>query len=401
MLVRESMKDALSRHKFKILSIALTVMMAATIVTLYFATMSVVTAQLDGEKREVRTHAKTVEDLLAELNVEYKEHDYLSVPLEEQVVSGLAIEWKPAQQITLLIDGEKVGKWTTEDTVGDFLKAEKIELREEDELSGALSDKIKEGMEVAIGLAFPIEISDIDGEKEIYSTSITVEDLLAVAEIELGKLDRVTPDLTELLTASATVEIVRVEKELIEKESKVNFKKIEEKDANLLEGKTRVVTEGKAGLRIRTYEVTRENGKVISREQVKEKLARKPVDHKVAIGTKKPEPAAPAVANVLEKPPVATSGKTFTVQATAYTFNRTGPSITATGFDLRKNPGVKVIAVDPRVIPLGTKVYVEGYGHATALDTGGAVKGNIIDIFLPTHDAAIQWGRRTVKITIL
>ena len=217
--------------------------------------------------------------------------------------------------------------------------------------------------------------------------------MLAAAEIELGKLDRVTPDLAEMLTASATVEIVRVEKELIEKESKVNFKKIEEKDANLLEGKTRVVTEGKAGLRVRTYEVIRENGKVVSREQVKEKLARKPVDHKVAIGTKKP--AAQAIASA------PTGGKTFLVEATAYSLECDGGSVTATGFNLRKNPDAKVIAVDPRVIPLGTKVYVEGYGYATALDTGGAIKGNKIDVFIPSLRDTLKWGRRTVKITIL
>ncbi|MBS4196176.1 3D domain-containing protein [Lederbergia citri] len=93
--------------------------------------------------------------------------------------------------------------------------------------------------------------------------------------------------------------------------------------------------------------------------------------------------------------------KTMTVKATAYTASCKGCSgITATGINLKKNPNAKVISVDPKIIPLGTKVWVEGYGEAIAGDTGGAMKGNKIDIHLPTKAKALQWGVRTVKIKI-
>ncbi len=85
---------------------------------------------------------------------------------------------------------------------------------------------------------------------------------------------------------------------------------------------------------------------------------------------------------------------TFTVEATAYT--HTG-NPTATGVYPREG----LIAVDPRVIPLGTQVYVEGYGYAVAADTGGAIKGNIIDVFFPSLQRCLDWGRRPVKIYIL
>ncbi|RKQ37956.1 LysM peptidoglycan-binding and 3D domain-containing protein [Oceanobacillus halophilus] len=95
-------------------------------------------------------------------------------------------------------------------------------------------------------------------------------------------------------------------------------------------------------------------------------------------------------------------GKTFTVEATAYTAYCNGCSgITATGINLKDNPNAKVIAVDPNVIPLGSKVYVEGYGQAIAGDTGGAIKGNKIDIHVPTKDEAYNWGRRSVQVTIV
>jgi len=94
-------------------------------------------------------------------------------------------------------------------------------------------------------------------------------------------------------------------------------------------------------------------------------------------------------------------GKTITVTSTGYTVESAGGSgITATGIDLNKNPNAKVISVDPKVIPLGSKVYVEGYGQAIAADTGSAIKGNKIDIYFPTKEQAINWGVRNVNITI-
>lgn len=93
--------------------------------------------------------------------------------------------------------------------------------------------------------------------------------------------------------------------------------------------------------------------------------------------------------------------KEFMVSTTAYTAYCRGCSgITKTGINLKKNPHLKVIAVDPKVIKLGTKVYVEGYGYAIAGDTGSAIKGNKIDLFMPNQSSALKWGRKTVKIKI-
>lgn len=98
----------------------------------------------------------------------------------------------------------------------------------------------------------------------------------------------------------------------------------------------------------------------------------------------------------------APQGKTLTVEATAYTADCKGCSgITATGINLNNNRNAKVIAVDPNVIPLGSKVYVEGYGTAVAGDTGGAIKGNRIDLHVPTTSEALEFGRRTVQVTVL
>lgn len=92
-------------------------------------------------------------------------------------------------------------------------------------------------------------------------------------------------------------------------------------------------------------------------------------------------------------------GRTMTMEATGYSTAQ--PSLsryTANGTDLLANP--KVVAVDPTVIPLGTKITVEGYGTYIAADTGGAIKGNKIDIHFTTVQQAINFGRRNIKITI-
>ena len=86
--------------------------------------------------------------------------------------------------------------------------------------------------------------------------------------------------------------------------------------------------------------------------------------------------------------------KTYQMEATAYTY--TG-DLTATGVP----PRVGLIAVDPRVIPLGSRVYIEGYGYAIAADTGGDIKGNKVDVFLESERECVNWGRKPVKLYLL
>src|SRR3954452_25360257 len=95
------------------------------------------------------------------------------------------------------------------------------------------------------------------------------------------------------------------------------------------------------------------------------------------------------------------NAKELYVSATAYSHESSITGLTATGYNVKANPNMKLIAVDPSVIPLGTKVWVEGYGEAIAGDTGGAIKGHKIDVLMPSSAQAISWGRKTVKIVIL
>lgn len=122
------------------------------------------------------------------------------------------------------------------------------------------------------------------------------------------------------------------------------------------------------------------------------------VTEETTLETVPKEPAFnPSVSNSPES-----TGTEMVVTATAYTAYCTGCSgTTAYGIDLRSNPEQKVIAVDPSIIPLGTKVWVEGYGEAIAGDVGSAIKGHKIDVFIPTYASAMEWGVKKVKIKII
>jgi 3D (Asp-Asp-Asp) domain-containing protein len=131
----------------------------------------------------------------------------------------------------------------------------------------------------------------------------------------------------------------------------------------------------------------------VQEESTNESAEREPSEEKEQVS------AAPAEPVESEQEP---QGETFSVTATAYTAGCEGCSgVTYTGVDLNKDPNAKVIAVDPSVIPLGSEVYVEGYGRAIAADIGGAINGNKIDVHVPTKDEAYAWGVRTVNVTVI
>ena len=141
-------------------------------------------------------------------------------------------------------------------------------------------------------------------------------------------------------------------------------------------------------------------------EEAKAELVAKAEPEKVS---PRPEREVAAVTETKEEPKEQpkqepqTAGKTVTVEATAYTAmcaeGCTG--ITATGVNLKDNPNKKVIAVDPSVIPLGSKVYVPGYGTAIAADTGGGIDGHEIDIHVPNESQATSWGRRNIEVQVI
>ncbi|WP_267500506.1 cell wall-binding protein EntB [Bacillus cereus] len=150
-------------------------------------------------------------------------------------------------------------------------------------------------------------------------------------------------------------------------------------------------------------EKVREIAKVKEEEKAKEIAKAKEEEKAREIAKAKEEERAKEVS----KNNIQSAKRELTVVATAYTADPSengtygGRVLTAMGHDLTANPNMRIIAVDPKVIPLGSKVWVEGYGEAIAGDTGSAIKGNRIDVLMGSKSKAMNWGRQTVKVKIL
>ncbi|MCM3570816.1 G5 and 3D domain-containing protein [Neobacillus mesonae] len=369
------------------------VLLTALGVFFFEGSKKTVAITLNGEERVVKTHAATVKELLDELDVAADSKDYLHPKANNKVTDHLEVVWEQAKQVTIVKDNEKKTIWTTADSVAELLKEQNIVLNEHDKITPELSTAIQSKMNIGIHKAFRLSLVDGGKSQEVWSTSTTVADFLTQQGIKLTKLDRVEPSLNDTIKKSGKVNVIRVEKVTDVVEEPVDFAVITKKDDKLPKGKERTLTSGKRGLVSKQYEVTLENGKEVSRKLMSEQTVQEKKDKVVAVGTKETE---------LQVSRGEETGTEYYVTATAYTAYCNGCSgRTATGFNLRANPNAKIIAVDPSVIPLGTKVYVEGYGYAVAADTGGAIKGHKIDLYMSSKSDAYRWGRKKVKIKIL
>ncbi|MFP3512039.1 ubiquitin-like domain-containing protein [Peribacillus sp. SIMBA_075] len=367
-------------------------------ILIYQGTKHTVTIMLDGKKEVVRTHAATVNDMLKDLEITVKAADYVHPSRDTAVDDDLEVVWKPAQKIVLVQDGKAEKVWSTADTVDELLKEQDLSVKEQDKITPSKNTKLNANMEVSIDKAFSLKLVVAGDEKKVWSTSTTVADFLKQQGVKLNDLDRVEPELAKKVEAENTVNVIRIEKVTDVVEEPVDFAVITKKDDSLSKGKEKIVKEGKDGLISKEYKVIKENGKEVKRELLSEKVVNKKQDKVVTVGTKTTvAQASRGVTNVSS-----TSGKEIYVSSTAYTASCKGCSgVTSTGVDLKSSPGAKIIAVDPSVIPMGSKVYVEGYGYAVAADKGGAIKGNRIDVFFSSKSDAYRWGAKKVKIRVL
>jgi uncharacterized protein YabE (DUF348 family)/3D (Asp-Asp-Asp) domain-containing protein len=420
----------LTNNRKSIIVTIATVLMFAAVLTfaIYEGTKNTVTMTANGEKTEVKTHAETVGDFLEEQEIQVSEHDFLSQPADAAIEEDVALEWEKAKEYTINVDGQKTAAWTTDDQVKDILAKAEIKTTEYDKVSPGLDEKVDADTAISVEKAYEVTILDGLEKKKVWSTSTTVADFLKQNKISLGELDRVENGMDEMIVPNSEVKVVRVEKVTDVVEDSVKFAEVTKKDSSILKGKEKLVQKGENGRVAKTFEVVKENGKEVKRVLKSEKTVKeakkqvKAVGTKVVVasvsrGAKQPAPkaatasvskAAPAPVQAAAAPKKAAAptgepaGREIYVSATAYTAFCAGCSgITATGINLKANPGLKVIAVDPSVIPLGSKVWVEGYGYAVAGDTGGAIKGNKIDLFMPNKSDALAFGRKQVKVKIL
>ncbi|WP_251554302.1 G5 and 3D domain-containing protein [Neobacillus muris] len=391
----KNLLQSLNGRSLTIVFASFIVMLTTLGILFYEDSKKTVAVTLNDEEMVIKTHADTIKELLEEeLDVSLQSKDYVYPKAASKVKDDLQVVWMQAKQVTIVKDNEKKTIWTTAGTVAEALKEQKITLSDHDKVSPKPQTALQPKMAINVKKAYHLTLIDGGKEQEVWSPSTTVADFLTQQGIKLNQLDRVEPPLTESITKNGVVNVIRVEKVTDVVEEPVEFAVITKKDESLEKGTQKTVTPGKTGRISRQYEVTLENGQEVERKLMSEQMVAAKQDRVVAVGTKD-------LASQVSRG-TAPTGTELYVSATAYTANCNGCSgRTATGLNLRANPNMKVIAVDPSVIPLGSKVFVEGYGYAVAADTGGAIKGYKIDVFVPSNAEAYRWGRRNVKITIL
>ncbi|HET7657297.1 MAG TPA: ubiquitin-like domain-containing protein [Bacillales bacterium] len=394
--------------------ISFTVLCAVFGVLAYELTKKPVTVVLDGEKQQISAHADTVGELLRDLQVDVQQHDVVKPGMDTKLQADMTISWLPAVQVKVSENGKDRSVWTTAKTVGGLLEARNITLGDHDKLSLEPQTKITKGMEISYLAGFKVDLNVAGKKHTLWTTataSTTVGDFLEKRDIEYDKNDRVKPGVKTPLTNVNDIKVTRIKKITDVVEAPIDYAVITRKDDSIPKGEKKVVSSGEEGKIAKTYAVIMENGKEVSRDLIETKTVEESEDRVVVVGTKvisQPSRGERSSEDSSSESESSSShsgksaSKQFYVSSTAYTANCGGCSgITSTGINLNTHPNAKVIAVDPDIIPLGTKVWVQGYGYAVAADTGGAINGHKIDVFFSTKGEAYDWGTRTVLIKIL
>ncbi len=300
---------------------------------------------------------------------------------------------------------EEIEVLTFKKNVEEVLEEQGISLGEHDRVNCGLKAELNDNMTIEIYRAMQVSVT-VGGEtRTVYTTKRRVEDILADAGYECTDEDDVTPGRKKIAKANTQIVLVKNTTETVTVMEEVPFSQTERPNNAMSYGTKKVVQEGVCGQSERTYKISYTDGVETGREIVAEKTVSEATPKIVEVGTKKSKIDDYTIAYngtvTTSRSGELSYSRVLNCSATAYDAvscgKRPGEARTATGAIAKKG----VIAVDPRVIPLGTRVYIEGYGYAVAADTGGAIKGNRIDLCFDTNSEAVSFGRRNVKVYIL
>jgi uncharacterized protein YabE (DUF348 family) len=274
-------------------------------------------------------------------------------------------------------------------TVADLLKKQGVQVGKDDLVQPTVTKELTDGTQIHVKHAKSIVVQDGTHDPVSVNTlADTVADVLKELQISVNDADKLSVETTSSIQSGQTIAITRRTQEVQVAEEAIPFQTERQPDANEYTGTEKVLTPGVEGKVQVTTTVYYENGNAVDRKEDRKTTA-EAVNQVVGYGTKqRPIVVASRSGENLE------ASKSMTMAASAYSMPG---SRTASG----GAAGQGTVAVDPSVIPLGTRLYIEGYGYGVASDVGGAIKGNRIDLHFDTEAQALQFGRRTVQVYIL
>lgn len=324
----------------------------------------------------------------------------LTLPLLLVVVILCSVAPKTSNNTFIVLDGDEKAVYSSACiSTSEFVSESELTLPEDKYFD--MPEKAENGMAVINVLNKNVINATIDGvPRTLYAIEGTsVSKLLSDYNITLDHDDTISVSLNSPASDGLYFELKRIVFEQVEEFVEIPFstKKIPSK--NLNRGTSKTVEAGKPGSKKRIFEVKSENGKEVSRKLLSETVVTPPTNKIVEYGTREVVNSGTVVTKSGEKLEYKNVMK---MTATAYTTERTSDKITATG----KVARVGLVAVDPKVIPLGSRLYITSsdgkswvYGTAVAADTG--VRGKKIDLFFNTYKECINFGRKSATVYIL
>lgn len=306
----------------------------------------------------------------------------------------------------------------SEGTVADAIKAAGITLTGAEEVTPSLDTELVRGCRITVAADCGVTVT-ADGETNNYNvTAGTVGDLLQDLGIVLSEDDEVTPCVDDLITDGMSVVVNRIEYKEETTTEVIDYGYVSEETSSLASGTSKIKQYGIEGERTLVSKNKYINGELTESVIISDVVTREPVDQIKLIGTGKVQTQQrPSSGSSSGNASVSNKAGTFTDangKIVSYTRKLTGTStayyaaegsMTATGTPVF----VGGVAVNPNVIPYGTKLYIvtsDGsrvYGYATAVDTGGALMSGsvLVDVFFETYGECVNWGRRNVTVYVL
>ena len=300
------------------------------------------------------------------------------------------------KSVHLVVDGTKMNIVTYKSTVQQVLGSEGIKVSAYDKVSPSLNSPLTNNSTITLQHAIPVDVA-VDGKNLTkYTTAPNVQSFLIAENIKLGSEDEVTPGLNTKLSKDMHIDVVRIGHKQEVVVDPLPFKVIKEASNNYPDTYAKTIQDGQTGEEKTVFDVIYANGKEIARHIMSQTITKSAINEIMMVGT------FPSLS-------VSRGGdqlgyqKVIRVKATAYyAVYGVNDTYTSTGRKAVRNPdGVSTVAVDPSVIPYGSKLYIDGYGYAIAADTGIAIKGNWIDVFFNTYQEACNWAVKYVNVYIL
>lgn len=353
----------------------------------------------------------TVRKALADNNIQVKDGDTVTPGRDMLIEADLAVDVKRSCEVTVTVGGKSQILTMTGGTVADALDEAGIKLGESDACNYSLEEPLFDKMNLRVARMVKISITADGKTREHKVATQRVQAALEHCGVKLGENDRLNVKRTDMVKDGMAIEVKRVQ---VEKETVVegiDYSTYYEYSDTLYAGEEEIKTPGEKGQRETVYEVTYVEGEEESRTVLSELVTKEPVEEVVLSGTKQKANTIPG--SQAASLPAAGTFVDYTGKRVAYSSKMTGDctaysipgGITSTGAEAKYG----VIAVDPSVIPYGTRLYVataDGsvtYGYGVAADTGGALlDGTILaDLCYDTVEECYYIGRREMVVYIL